>query len=351
MTDVKTALLTLDATVHHAVEVIDRSAGKIALVVDEGGHLIGTVTDGDVRRGLLHGVAFEGPVDPIVNRHPRIARVSEDKVALLARMRQDRLRQLPLVDENGLLVGLETLADLLLQGRRDNWVVLMAGGEGRRLRPLTESVPKPMLSVGPKPLLETIIESFIAAGFHKFFLSVNYKAEQIERHFGDGSDFGAEIRYLREDAPLGTAGSLSLLPETPAAPFIVMNGDILTKVDFGQILDFHRDHHAAATMCVREYSTQIPYGVVRMKGHTLLGIQEKPMLRHFVNAGVYVLEPKALDHIAPHRPMTMPDLFDALLEGDPSCCCVCPIREYWLDVGQMADFERANDEFSVIFND
>jgi dTDP-glucose pyrophosphorylase len=350
MNDIAEAFIGPDATIQEAVAIIDRSPGKIALVVTSERVLIGTITDGDVRRGLLRGVPLEGSVQPIINTHPRVAHSDTEKEVLLARMRQERLRHLPLVDGEGQLVGLETLVDLLESQRLENWVVLMAGGEGRRLRPLTDDVPKPMLSVGSKPLLETIINSFISAGFHKFFLSVNYKAELVERHFGDGSSRGIEIQYLREAKPLGTAGSLSLLRERPAMPFIVMNGDILTKVDFREILNFHRDHRAAGTMCVREYCIQVPYGVVQVRGNNLLAIEEKPTARNFVNAGVYVLEPEVLDKLPPGTAMTMPDLFGRLI-AERRPCCVCPIREYWLDVGQMADLQRANNEFSAIFDE
>jgi dTDP-glucose pyrophosphorylase len=339
MSDIAKTLIGPNATIQEAIAIIDRSPAKIALVVTSNRVLIGTVTDGDVRRGLLRGVPLEGSIQPIVNIRPRFALKGTDKDVLLALMRQERLRQMPLVDEKGQLVGLEILTDLLESRRRENWVVLMAGGEGRRLRPLTEDVPKPMLSVGSKPLLETIINSFIAAGFCKFFLSVNYKAELIESHFGDGTSRGIEIQYLRETQPLGTAGSLSLLRERPTAPFIVMNGDILTKLDFSEILNFHRDH------CM-----QMPYGVVQVEGNNLLAIEEKPTIRNFVNAGVYVFQPEVLDKLPTGIAMTMPDLFDRLI-SERSQCCVCPIREYWLDVGQMADLKRANNEFYAIFNE
>lgn len=338
------------APILQAIEVIESSRGKIVLVVDKEGRLRGTVTDGDIRRGLLVGVTMDQPVSLVLNRNPKTALVSEERDALLARMQQTRLRHLPLIDEKGRLVGLETLANLLQMEKRENWVLLMAGGEGRRLRPLTSDTPKPMLPVGSKPILETIMDSFVAAGFRKFFFSVNYKAELVENHFGDGLSRGVEIEYLREERALGTAGSLGLLPEPPTAPFFVMNGDILTNVDFGHLLDFHRDHHAAATMCVYEYRLQVPYGVVSINGHSLVAIEEKPTIRQFVNAGIYVLEPQVLDCIDKNAEMTMPQLFESLMAQGQNCN-VCPIREYWLDVGQMEDLQRANNEFPEVFND
>lgn len=348
--DLKAHCISNDAPILEAIKVIESSSGKIALVVDRDGRLRGTVTDGDIRRGLLSGVTVQQSVSLVLNHNPRTAPVGIKQDALLASMQQSRLRHMPLVDHNGRLVGLETLANLLQTGNRENWVVLMAGGEGRRLRPLTSDTPKPMLPVGTKPILETIMEKFVAAGFHKFFLSVNYKAELVEKHFGDGSSRGVEINYLREERALGTAGALGLLPERPTAPLFVMNGDILTNIDFGNILDFHRDHHAAATMCVYEYRLEVPYGVVSIDGHRLGAIEEKPTFRHYVNAGIYVLEPLALECIERNSERTMPHLFESLM-AEGHTCNVCPIREYWLDIGQVADLQRANREFPKVFND
>ncbi len=290
------------------------------------------------------------PVSLVINRRPRTALAQEDKQNLLERMKRLRLRHMPLIDEVGRLVGLETLADLLQRTGRDNWVVLMAGGEGLRLRPLTNETPKPMLPVGSRPLLETILESFISAGFRQFFFSVNYKAKLVEEYFGDGTSRGVDIQYLREGAALGTAGSLCLLPEMPSTSFFVMNGDILTNANFGHVLDFHRDHEAAATMCVYQYKLQVPYGVVAIDGHRLTAIEEKPTIQQFINAGIYVLEPHALKLVAEGVPMTMPNLFETLMSNGQSCS-VCPIREYWLDVGHTEDLQRANTDFQSVFDD
>jgi len=343
------SVISPDAVLRDAVETIDRGAAKIAVVVDARRRLVGTVTDGDVRRALLGGASFATPVREVMNRHPRHAVVGEEPAELLARMTRERVRHLPIVDPAGVLVGLETLDRLRSEAPRDNPVILMAGGEGRRLRPLTEDVPKPMLTVGTKPILETILDGFAEAGFRSFFISVNYRAERIERHFGDGSARGLSIRYLREDRPLGTAGSLSLLPERPAVPMIVMNGDILTKVDYAKLLDFHRDQGGVATMCVRSYDLHIPYGVVEIDAHRLAGIVEKPTIRRFVNAGIYVLEPEALDSLSGDDILSMPALFEQLMTAGRKCT-VFPIREYWLDIGQMADFERANADFESTFH-
>jgi NDP-sugar pyrophosphorylase family protein len=225
----------------------------------------------------------------------------------------------------------------------------MAGGLVNRLRPLTDECPKPMLKVGNKPLLETIVENFIEYGFHRFYISVNYMADVVESYFGDGSRWGVDIEYLHEEHRLGTAGALSLLPETPTEAILVMNGDLLTKVNFKQLLDFHYGHQAQATMCVREYDFQVPYGVVKIDGQRITSIDEKPIQRFFVNAGIYVLEPEALDLISSNIFFDMTTLFEKLIElkKEPA---VFPIREYWLDIGHLADYNRANGEYRDIFS-
>lgn len=350
MSNVFKSVIGPKSAIYEAIKIIDTYSGKIALVVGDDKKLIGTITDGDVRRGLLRGVSLDSDVSAIVNIAPRCARVEDDKSVLLNRMRSERLRHLPILDQDGRLAGLETLTDLIAGHRKDNWVVIMAGGEGRRLRPLTNHLPKPMLSVGSKPLLETIVNSFVSAGFYKVYLSVNYKADLVAQHFGDGTGWGAEISYLRENSPLGTAGSLTLLPEIPTDPCIVMNGDILTKVDFDELLNFHRENGNTATMCVREHCTQVPYGVVEIADGKILSLREKPVLRNLVNAGIYVFNPEVFELLEPNTSTQMPTLFDALIKKNLTCG-VWPIREYWIDVGQFEDLQKANDDIHSIFSD
>ncbi len=342
------ARIVPDRSIRETIQTIDEGAIRIALVVDSENHLLGTVTDGDIRRGILRGVALEEPVTRVMNPQPTTARADESRDVILERMKQTRLHQIPVVDGQGCLVTVEILDELLQTRQRDNWVMLMAGGLGSRLRPLTDECPKPLLKVGSKPLLEIILENFLEYGFRKFYISVNYKAEMVKEHFGDGSRWGIEIRYIHEDQRLGTAGALSLLPERPALPLIVMNGDLLTKVNFQHLLDFHAEHRARATMCVREYDFQVPYGVVRIDHHRVLGIDEKPVQRFFVNAGIYVLEPEVLDLIPSATYFDMPELFTRLI-GQNHETAVFPIREYWLDIGHMEDFARANGDFPEVF--
>ncbi|MCG3175904.1 MAG: Glucose-1-phosphate adenylyltransferase [Candidatus Omnitrophica bacterium] len=330
------------------IQIIDRSTAKIALVVDSDGRLRGTITDGDIRRAILRGVALTEPAERIMNGSPRTASTGEDRPVILERMKDKQIHQMPVLDAAGRVVRIELLDELIKPPSRDNIVVLMAGGLGTRLKPLTEERPKPLLNIGKKPILETILDNFIEYGFRRFYLSVNYKNEMVREHFGDGSKWGVEIRYLHEDKPLGTAGALSLLPEKPRVPVFVMNGDLLTKVNFDQLLHFHQDNAAEATMCVREYDLQVPYGVVRIDGHRVRGIDEKPVHRFFVNAGIYVLGPGVLRQIRKGQRLDMPHLFDRLVAAKREVAAF-PIREYWLDIGRLDDLERAKGEFAETF--
>lgn len=346
----KNILIDRETTILKAIEIIDANAMGIAIVVDKHNRLLGTVTDGDIRRAILKGMSLdEDQVSLIMNEKPTVAQIHEGRDSMLALMRQKDLKQIPVVDEEGCVVNVEVLHDLIQFKERDNWVILMAGGLGKRLGALTSNCPKPLLNVGNKPILETILQSFIEHGFRRFYITVNYKAEMIEEYFGDGSDWGVEIRYIREEKQLGTAGALSLLPEKLEKPFLVMNGDLLTKVNFNYLLDFHIEHQATATMCVREYNFQVPYGVVQIDKHRLVGIVEKPNQKFFVSAGVYVLDPAVLDVVPQNSYYDMPTLFEKLINKDYETA-VFPIREYWLDIGRVDDFKRANSEFSEVFD-
>ena len=263
---------------------------------------------------------------------------------MLALMRRKGIHHLPLVDEIGLVVGLATSDELTGAAERPNWVVLMAGGLGTRLQPLTDECPKPLLAVGGKPILETILESFAEQGFKRIFLSVNYKAEMIRNHFGAGGRWGVQVEYLHEGPRLGTAGALSLLPERPTVPIVVMNGDLLTRPNFDNFLQFHIAQGATATMAVREYDFQVPYGVVQLDGTRIEAIEEKPVQKFFVNAGIYALSPEALDHLPAETFFDMPTLFEHLIVTGKTTAAY-PLREYWLDIGRLDEFERAQREW------
>lgn len=351
MADWKRTLLSPDSVIADAIKVIDDSALQICLVVDDTERLLGTVTDGDIRRALLRGLGLEVPIDAIMKRDPLTAKPKTGREKLLAIMADSMLRQIPLLDADGRVVGLALIDELIRPacGRR-NPVVLMAGGIGSRLMPLTKSAPKPLLSVGDKPLLETILETFVEQNFRRFFISVNYKAHMIRDHFGDGRKWDADIRYLEEDRPLGTAGALRLIPERPDEPMIVMNGDLLTRVNFQHLLDYHRQSAAKATMCVREYDFEVPFGVVEIEDNRIRSLDEKPVHSFFVNAGIYVLDSEVVDLIPAGETCDMTTLFESLIgEGLPAAAF--PIREYWLDVGSADQLKQANWEFETLFED
>jgi dTDP-glucose pyrophosphorylase len=347
MKDWRNALIRTGVTIREALATIEAGGLQIALVINEAGRLLGTLTDGDVRRGVLRGVTLEDAIDLVMNVSPRTLPPNTPRGTVLKLMGELRIHQLPVVDTEGRLLGLERIDDLIETPANDTWVVLMAGGLGSRLRPITETTPKPLIHVGGRPLIENIVSGFIAQGFRRFFLAVNYKAELFREHFGDGRRLGVEIEYLHERDRKGTAGALSLLPR-PTAPFLVMNGDLLTNLHFHQLLDFHTEHHAQATMCVREYAFQVPYGVVETDHYRLTGVVEKPLQTVLVNAGIYVLDPTALDVIPTDRTYDMTELFsDLVARGGETV--VFPVREYWLDVGRMEDLEQASNDYQRVF--
>lgn len=330
------------ASILEAIRVIERDGVQIALVVDEYGRLLGTVTDGDVRRAILKGIAFSEPVEKVMNPHPVSGNVEKTDLELFELMKLKMVNQLPVVDANGRVVGLRVLSEMLQSPQKSNRVVLMAGGLGNRLQPLTNECPKPLLKVGSRPILHGILDRFLAQGFRQFYISVNYKAEMIMDYFGDGSAFGASIEYLREPTRMGTAGALSLIPQLPEAPLIVMNGDLITDTNFNQLLEFHKKHKVAATMCIRRHEFQVPYGVVQINEHQFDRMDEKPLQQFFVNAGIYVIEPTLLSMVPANSYVDMPDLFKRARISEKEVA-VFPLREHWLDIGSTDDFRRAED--------
>lgn len=348
MADWKDVVVSPETPLGRVIEKIDGSALQVALVVRADGTLAGVLTDGDIRRAILRGQSLQIPVSEAMNCTPTTVLASTSRDEMLALMRRQVFHQLPLLDEVNQVVGLVTLDELIGAAKRPNWVVLMAGGLGTRLQPLTKECPKPLLAVGGKPILETIIESFAEQGFTRIFLSVNYKAEMICSHFGSGDRWGVQIEYLRESIFLGTAGALSLLPAKPTEPIIVMNGDLLSRTNYDNLLKFHRAQAAVATMAVREYDFRVPYGVVRLNGVRIEAIEEKPVQKFFVNAGIYALSPEALDHLPSETFFDMPTLFEDLIAKGKATSAY-PLREYWLDIGRLEEFERAQADIKTVF--
>ncbi|MEX5354138.1 nucleotidyltransferase family protein [Pseudomonas juntendi] len=345
----QSVLLGPNVALEDAVAVLDREALRIVIVTDDQRRLLGTLTDGDVRRALLRHLPLTTPLFEVMHSNPQVAELSWSKERMLSVMEKYQLLQLPVVDETRKVVGLETLHGLLNKRHRDNPVFLMAGGFGTRLHPLTHTCPKPLLKVGEKPILELIMQGFINAGFHRFFISTHYMPEMIRDYFGDGSNWGVTIRYVHESEPLGTGGALGLLPHDEIdLPLFMMNGDLLTNLDFQNLLSFHEAHDGLATMCVREYEQQIPYGVIQSEGHRILSMVEKPTHRFFINAGIYLLSPELVKRIKPGTKIDMPSVLENAMK-DGSVVNMFPIHEYWLDIGRMEDFYRAQAEVSGVF--
>ncbi|WP_274857336.1 nucleotidyltransferase family protein [Sinorhizobium meliloti] len=345
----ESSFVSPESTVVDVIKVIDAAAMQIALCVDHNDRLVGVVTDGDIRRAILRGAQLHDPVSQILNYQPLVVRagMSIHEMAQLI-CGKSRILRLPVVDEAGKVVGMYRAEEIAPEVAGQWPVVLMAGGLGSRLRPYTDSMPKPMLEVGGRPILEQIILQFKSHGFHQFYLSVNYMADVIKAHFGDGRNLGVQISYLEEFERMGTAGSLRLLPAIPESPFFVMNGDLLTTTDFSMLMHYHLDCGAEATMCLREYTVEVPYGVIEHEDGRLTGFQEKPKHRHFVNAGIYVLNPSVLSHVPAEGFFDMPSLFDKLMAEDPAAATVYPLREYWCDIGRIEDLERARNDATKI---
>jgi dTDP-glucose pyrophosphorylase len=338
-------ILAPDASLQQAIRNLDHSGLQIAMVVSADGRLLGTVTDGDIRRGLLRGLNLESPIDSIIFHNPLVVPPQLGRELVLQLMSANKIHQLPVVDSEHCVVGLQLWDDLMVPGQRDNPMVIMAGGQGTRLRPHTESCPKPLLPVGGKPMLEHIIERARGEGFRRFVLSIHYLGYMIEEYFGDGSRWDVQIEYLREQQPLGTAGALGLLSPFPEESFLVTNGDVLTDIRYGELLDFHHRHGALATMAVRLHEWQHPFGVVRTEGVNIVGFEEKPVSRSHINAGIYVLSPAALARLNPNEPCDMPMLFERLREQSGKII-VYPMHEPWLDVGRPNDLELAQANHS-----
>jgi dTDP-glucose pyrophosphorylase len=345
MQNVNDLLVYENTSIKNSLTIIDEGTMRMAIVVDESNKLLGILNDGDIRRALLEGYSLEDSIEKIYNKTPLICNMNDSKNMIIQKAIKRKVYQIPIVDNDNRLIDVEDLATLLTNVNRKNKVILMAGGLGTRLRPLTEDTPKPLLKVGTKPILQTIIENFENYGFKDIILSVNYKADMIKEYFKDGSEFRVNIEYLEEDKRLGTAGALSLLKEKPNEPFFVMNADLLTNVNFTHLLDFHSFGNSMATMCVREYDFQVPYGVIKTDGDKISSIVEKPVHKFFVNAGIYLLSPKVLEYIPDDTFYDMPTLFDKLIKENKNVLSF-PIHEYWLDIGKMEDFHRAQSEFN-----
>lgn len=334
------AILPDHATMQQAIRNLDQVAIKIVLVVSGAGKLEGTISDGDIRRGLLRGLDLNSPISSVVHRNALVVPPAIGRDMVMQLMVANKIQQIPIVDEHRRVVGLHLWDTIVTPQTRSNLMVIMAGGMGTRLRPYTESRPKPLLTVADKPMLEHIIERAKLEGFSHFVLAVHYLGHMIEEYFGDGERLGVRIDYLRERSPLGTAGALGLLNPRPDAPFVVTNGDVITDIRYGELLDFHVRHDAVATMAVRMHEWQHPFGVVQIHGVEIIGFEEKPVARSHINAGVYALDPDALSVLISDAHCDMPTVFERL-QGIAKRTVAYPMHEPWLDVGRPDDLAAA----------
>ncbi len=326
-----------------ALSIIDSEALRIALVTDDECHLVGVVTDGDIRRGLLRNLSLSDEVSKVMNRSPMTVTKDMPRKDVVKLMQSKGILAIPVVEQQ-IVVGLETLQHTGATPKYQNPVFIMAGGFGTRLKPLTDNCPKPLLKVGDRPILQIVLEHFVKSGFVNFYISTHYLPEMIKDYFGDGSKWNVNITYVHEEQPLGTGGALGLLPKTTQdLPLILINGDVLTNLDVERVLAFHNKHAATATMCVRDYEYQVPFGVINGEGNRIVSMVEKPIHRFFVNAGIYVISPELRKSVVSNCRIDMPTLLETAISEQKNVL-MFPIHEYWLDIGRIDDFHRAQKD-------
>ena len=335
------SIVKINTPIKVAIERLNKVGIKIALVLDDDYRLLGTISDGDFRRGILSGLSLEDTVEKIMNKNPRTVSEGAGRLEILKVMTDTKILQIPIIDKNSFVVGLHLWDDISVQAKYSNVMVIMAGGKGSRLHPQTENRPKPMLLVAGMPILEHIIKRAQSQGFNHFIIAINYLGEIIEKYFKDGQKFGVKIEYLHEDVPLGTAGALSLLSSKPERAFIVTNGDVITNINYSDFLEFHTAQKAAATVAVHTHEFQIPYGVVQINGLEVESYEEKPIVSSLINAGVYALEPDILDYVKEPRYRDMPEILDISRDLKKKVI-VYPLYESWIDIGRPIDLEIAN---------
>lgn len=338
----KHLILSETATFKEAIQLLDSNGNGFLAITNELGQLVGILTDGDIRRAILDN---KTNLSEIMNTHPMTMKEGQNRKNIILKLKELHRKHMPIVDDNMILKDVVILDEEEFN-LKPNWVVIMAGGLGTRLGELTKDTPKPMLKVGAKPMIEHIIDMFVSHGFTKFILSLNYKAEMIKEYFQDGSNFGIEIKYLEEKKRLGTGGALSLIDIKIDEPFFVTNGDVLSSLDYEKLLEYHKEHKATATMCIRKDSYQIPYGVIEVDAeNNIVGMQEKPVKEFFINTGIYILEPEVLNYVPEDEFFDMPSLFD-VLKDERKTIKSFEITDYWVDMGRPSDYEKIKEDLS-----
>lgn len=349
-TDVSTFCVDAGCAIQSVIQRMNENRLGIVLVVTEEGRLMGIITDGDIRRAILAKIELTSSIQSILSKKegtlyskPLSALAGQSHNVYLKLLKEHSVLHLPILDKEKRVVGLVTM-DEFVEGPPNPGLqaVVMAGGLGTRLHPLTEDIPKPMLLVGERPLLEIIINQLRSIGIRRVNITTHHKPEKIRSHFGNGENFGVQLNYVSENKPLGTAGSLGLL-ETPQETLLVINGDVLTQVDFKAMLQYHREHSADLTVGVRSFDFKVPYGVVECEGSMVSDLKEKPSLHFLVNAGIYLLEPSAHQYIPSGDYFNMTDLIQKLLEAKRVVASF-PIHEYWLDIGSHTEYQQAQEE-------
>ena len=336
------AAISPSISIQKAIQTLDKVGLQILVAVDLKGKLIGTITDGDIRRGLLKGLSLSSKIEQLVNHSPLVVPCHMQSALVQQLMSVNKVRQVPIVNDSGTFVGLHLWDEINEITERKNPFVIMCGGKGTRMQPFTETCPKPMLPVGGKPMLQQIIETAKSQGFANIVLSINYLGHQIENYFGNGDNFEVNISYLREDSPLGTAGALRLLDENIEESILVSNGDVISEIKFADILDFHTRHSATATMAIKTHEWQNPFGVVELDGLEIKNLKEKPISKSYINAGVYVLQPNLSQYFPDKDAFDMPEIFENLM-ADKQKVVAFPMHEPWLDVGRPNDLKEAKD--------
>ena len=347
MNNIKKFEITKKTTIHQALKVISNGGAQIALVVDKKRRLLGTLTDGDIRSALLRGQSLHSSVKSVFSKKPIVAKKNYTKKQLFQLAVANKIHQIPVIDENRIVIDMHVVDEFIKPKVKNNKVIIMAGGRGMRLRPLTKNIPKPMLKVGKKPILQILVEKFKESGFEDFIICVNYKSKIITNYFGNGKKFGVNIQYIREKKRMGTAGALSLFIKKPIEPFFVVNGDLLTNLDFDKMLDFHTQYNSKATMGITECNISSPYGELKLNNENIKSIEEKPIRKVFVNAGVYILDPRCINLI-PKKFYDMTTLFKKIIFKKFKTISF-PLGEYWLDIGRVTDFKKANNEYNSKF--
>lgn len=346
----KLAICDPESTIESVLRKVDDAGTQIAFLVDDHKVLIGVVSDGDVRRGLLSGKGLDSPAREIMNGNPKVAHQSMSHTEIRSLFDEFNVSLIPVLDDNGCLVEVFEKSDVSNPETYDNTIVIMAGGRGVRLLPLTEDRPKPLIEVGGKPILETIIEGVAIQGFRNFIVSVGYRGKMIEDYFQNGSSLGVNIEYVREESSLGTAGALSLIKEPPEKPFVVMNGDILNRVDIIGLLRRHSELNEVLTVVARQYLTDIPFGVINQENGILNSIVEKPTLQHLVSAGIYACSPEVIGYCGKNEILDMTTLIENI-KRDGKVVGVHETDAFWLDIGRLEELDRAQREWKAISDD